>query len=625
MHVDIVPNRTSAPTILLRESWREGARVRKRTIANLTNEITLEQGLMLRRVLNGETLVSPKDVFEPITSRAHGHVLAVLTAMRKLGIDSLLHSRRSRERDLVLALIAQRVIKPASKLASTRAWRTTTLASELGLPAGVSEDDAYAAMDYLAAQQPRIEAKLAARHLREGSLVRFDLSSTYVEGEHCELAEFGYSRDRKRGKKQINWGLLTDALGRPIALSLYPGNTADPVALNAVIDNLRDRFKLHAFTLVGDRGMITARHIQAFLENHQTLASPSPAPSASEPPPPAAAALAAVGDSLPSTPNSQQASSEESPTRASNTTPADTQRARIDWITALNGASLRALIATGVIQASLFDETNLFEITHADYPGERLIACRNPILGRKRAHKRTELLNATLANLTKLQARINQGTLTGAAKIGIAVGRTIGKHNMGKHLTLTITDTTLNFEVNHANIDREANTDGIYVIRTSLPETELDAASTVRAYKELSNVERAFRTIKGIDLSVRPIHHRVLERVKAHYLICTLAYYVRWHMEQAWASITFKDEEGNNPNRDPIKPAKRSAKATKKAQSRHLENGEATHSFATLLADLGTIQKTTHRIIASNSTIDMTTTPTPAQQHALDLLQTISV
>jgi len=403
---------------------------------------------------------------------------------------------------------------------------------------------------------------------------------------------------------------------------LYPGNTADPVALNAVIDNLRDRFKLQAFTLVGDRGMITARHIQAFLENHQTPASPAPA---APEPPPAAAALAAVGDSLASTPNSQLSCSEESPTRASNTTPAGTQRARIDWITALNGASLRALIATGVIQASLFDETNLFEITHADYPGERLIACRNPILGRKRAHKRTELLNATLANLTKLQARINQGTLTGAAKIGIAVGRTIGKHNMGKHLNLTITDTTLDIDINHANIEREANTDGIYVIRTSLAATQLDPASTVRAYKELSNVERAFRTIKGIDLSVRPIHHRVLERVKAHFLICTLAYYVRWHMEQAWASITFKDEASNNPNRDPIKPATRSAKATKKAQTRHLENGDATHSFATLLADLSTIQITTHRIIATNSTIDMTTTPTPAQQHALDLLQTIRV
>ena len=547
--------------------------MRKRTVANLTKEVTLEQALIIRRVLAGETLVAPNDAFEQLTSRAHGHVQAVLLAMRKLGVEGLIASRSSAERDMVLALIAQRVIKPASKLASTRAWRTTTLAQELGLSAGVSEDDAYRAMDWLVARKERIEAKLAKRHLRSGSLVRFVLSSSYVEGEHCELAAFGCNRDKKRGKKQINWGLLTDQDGRPIALSLFPGSTGDPATLGQQVTSLRERFGIDSFTLVGDRGMITGKHIEQFQPTH------------------------AVRD----------------------------ESARIDWITALQSATLKKLVDQGVIRSHLFDETNLFEITHADYPGERLIACRNPVLGRKRAHKRLELLNATLRELVKIKVRVDAGRLTGADKIGVAVGAKLGKYKMGKHIRHTITASTLEFHTDSASFEREAAMDGIYVIRTSLPQEVMTSAATVRAYKDLSRAERAFRTIKGIDLSVRPIHHRVLERVTAHFFICTLAYYVRWHLERAWASITFADEHGADPERDPVAPATRSAAATRKAQTGKLENGEPTHSFATLLADLATIQRTTCKEAITGATFPMTTTPTTAQQHALDLLDSITV
>jgi len=585
MHVDIVPNRGSAPAILLRETWREGARVRKRTIANLTKEVTLEQALVIRRVLAGETLVAPGDAFEQLSSRAHGHVRAVLVAMRKLGVEGLIGSRPSVERDIVLALIAQRLIKPASKLASTRAWRTTTLLPELGLPLGVSEDDAYRAMDWLAARQQRIEAKLARRHLRSGSLVRFDLSSSYVEGEHCELAAFGFNRDKKRGKRQINWGLLTDEEGRPISLSLFPGSTGDPTTLDQQVSSLRERFGIDAFTLVGDRGMITGKHIEQFQRTHTARAE------------------------------SEHADRSEGP---------QPQSGRIDWVTALQSVTLKKLVEQGVIQSSLFDESNLFEITHDDYPGERLIACRNPVLGRKRAHKRRDLLNATLAELAKIKARVDAGRLRGADKIGVAVGAKLGARKMGKHIIVTITDSAFEYHTDPASLEREAAMDGIYVIRTSLPPDVMTSAATVRAYKDLSRAERAFRTIKGIDLSVRPIHHRLLERVTAHFFICTLAYYVRWHMERAWASLTFADEHGADPERDPVAPAQRSAAATRKAQTGKLESGEPTHSFASLLADLATIARTTCRERVSGATFPMTTTPTTAQQHALDLLDSIT-
>ena len=592
MHVDIVPNRRSPPAILLRETWREGKRVRKRTVANLTKEVTLAQALIIRRVLNGETLVAPSDAFEQLSSKSHGHVRAVLFAMRRLGVERLIASRSSAERDLVLTLIAQRIIKPESKLASVRAWRTTTLTQELGLPSGVSEDDVYRAMDWLVARQGRIEAKLAKRHLREGSLVRFDLSSSYVEGEHCELAAFGHNRDKKRGKKQINWGLLTDEEGRPISLSLFPGSTGDPTTLDQQVTRLRERFNIDSFTLVGDRGMITGKHIERF---HFANAARDERDDGSG------------GDGVDGDGGGSTAGG------------------RIDWITALQSATLKKLVDQGVIQSSLFDESNLFEITHDDYPGERLIACRNPVLGRKRAHKRRDMLRATLEDLSKTKARVDAGRLKGADKIGVAVGGKLGKRKMGKHIDVTITDSTFEYQTDTASLEREAAMDGIYVIRTSLPQQVMDGAATVRAYKDLSRAERAFRTIKGIDLSVRPIHHRLLERVTAHFFICTLAYYVRWHMERAWASITFADEHSADPDRDPVAPAQRSASARRKAQTRKLDNGDDTHSFATLLADLATIQQTTCKEAISGATFPMTTTPSPAQQHALDLLDSITV
>jgi len=564
MHVDIVPNRTSRPAILLREAWREDGKVRKRTVANLTGVISEEQALVLRRVLKGEALVAPEDAFEVTRSLPHGHVMAVLAAVRRLGIENLLASRPSKERSLIAALVAYRVLNPKSKLATTRAWADTTLATELGVQ-DADEHAVYHAMDWLVARQERIEGKLAARHLREGSRVMFDLSSTYVEGEKCRLAEFGYDRDKKRGKKQINFGLLTDAAGRPVAMSVFSGNTGDPSALLPQVTKLKERFGLESFTLVGDRGMITGTQIERF--------------------------QAAGG---------------------------------IDWITALKSQSLKKLVVDGVIQPSLFDEQNLAEVTHVDYPGERLIACRNPVLGRLRAHKREELLAATGRELERVQKSVKNGRLKGKAKIGLRVGEKLGKYRMGKHFKLTIEDDKFVFKVNRESVAAEAAMDGIYVIRTSVSEEKLSVAEAVRAYKDLSKVERAFRTHKSVDLQVRPIHHHLSDRVKAHMFICMLAYYVRWHMERAWASLTFKDEEPNQ-ERDPVMPAERSTAATTKAQTNSLADGSPARTFKGLLEHLATITRNTCQHPATGVTFAMTTSPNPTQQTALDLLSSISV
>lgn len=566
MHVDIVPNRSSRPAILLRETWREEGRVRKRTIANLTQSVSMEQALMLRRVLKGETLVAPSDAFAVTGSKAEGHVRAVLTAIKRLGIERLLASRPSKERSLVAALIAYRVLNPASKLATTRAWRATTLPDELGV-SEASEDDVYSAMDWLVARKDRIEGKLAKRHLKDEARVRFDVSSSYVEGEHCDLAEYGHNRDGKRGKKQINWGLLTDDDGRPVALSVFPRSTVDSKTLLPQVETLRDRFGLQSFTLIGDRGMITAKHIQQFRE-------------------------------LPG----------------------------VDWITAMKSQSLKKLVADGTIQPSLFDETNLIEVQHVDYPNERLIACRNPVLGRKRAHKRDALLAATIQDLETIQRRVWNGRLKGRDKIGLKVGEKLGRHNMGKHLRVTITDDDLAFEIDRDSVTQEARMDGIYVIRTSVDQDTLTAAEAVRAYKSLADVERAFRTLKSIDLHVRPIHHRLADRVKAHLFLCMLAYYVRWHMETAWASLTFKDDDNDSKHdRDPVAPAKRSQAATIKAQTGTLSDGTPARTFKTVLDDLATITRNTCTHPQSGVTFPMTTSPTPQQQKALDLLDTITL
>jgi len=562
MHVDIVPNRTSRPAILLRETWREDGKVRKRTVANLTGVVSEEQALVLRRVLKGETLVAPADAFEITRSLPHGHVMAVLLAMKRLGIENLLASRPSKERSLIAALVAFRVLNPKSKLATTRAWHDTTLAAELGVQ-DADEHAVYHAMDWLVSRQARIEGKLAARHLSEGSRVMFDLSSTYVEGEKCRLAAFGFDRDKKRGKKQINFGLLTDAASRPVALSVFPGNTGDASTLLPQVAKLKERFGLSAFTLVGDRGMITAKHLGVLRE------------------------------------------------------------AGVDWVTALKSQSLRKLVVDGVIQPSLFDEQNLAEVSHADFPGERLIACRNPVLGRLRAHKRGELLAATSKELERIQRSVNGGRLKGKAKIGLRVGEKLAKYRMGKHFQLTIQDDKFAFEVNQQSVAAEAVMDGIYVIRTSMPAEELSAADAVRAYKDLSKVEQGFRAHKSIDLQVRPIHHHLPDRVKAHLFICMLSFYVRWHMEKAWASLTFKDEEADE-ERDPVAPARRSAAATNKAQTNTLPDGSPARTFKGLLEHLATITRNTCIHPGTGVTFPMTTSPNLTQQQALDLLNSIS-
>lgn len=563
MHVDIVPNRTFRPAILLREAWREDGRVRKRTVANLTGVIDEEQALLLRRVLKGETLVAAADAFEITRSLPHGHVQAALLALKRLAVEKLLASRPSRERSLIAALVAFRVLSPKSKLATTRAWLDTTLAAELGVQ-DADEHAVYHAMDWLVSRQARIEGKLAARHLSEGSRVMFDLSSTYVEGEKCDLAAFGYDRDKKRGKKQINFGLLTDAAGRPIALSVFPGNTGDPSTLMPQVAKLKEQYGLNVFTLVGDRGMITGKHLPA---------------------------LRAAG---------------------------------VDWVTALKSRSLRKLVVDGVIQPSLFEEENLAEVTHADYPGERLIACRNPVLGRQRAHKRQELLTATIEALTRVQRSVRAGRLKGKARIGLRVGEQLAKFRMGKHLKLDIQDDKLSFMVDQDSVAAEAAMDGIYVIRTSVPQIDLSAPDAVRAYKRLAEVEKAFRTKKSIDLQVRPIHHHLPDRVKAHLFICMLAYYVRWHMERAWASLTFRDE-GSNQERDPVAAATRSAAAEKKAQTNTLADGSPARSFNGLLEHMSTITLNTCKHPGTGVSFPMTTRPNATQRKALDLLANISV
>jgi hypothetical protein len=549
---------------LLMRSYREGGKVKKETLANLT-PLGDEIVALVRAALQGKRVAVVDEVFETRESKLHGHVQAVLMAMRRLGFERLLASRPSRERDLVAAMVAFRLLEPKSKLGTTRSWNATSLPDELGLGM-VGENELYGAMDWLIARKERIEGKLAERHLHEGSHVLFDLTSSYVEGEQCELAELGYSRDGKRGKKQVNWGLLCDREGRPIAVDVFPGNTSDPDTLLPQVQRLKERFGIETFTLVGDRGMISGRHIE-------TLA----------------------------------------------------QSPGVEWITALKSASIRPLIASGVIQPSLFDESNIFEFQHPEYRGERLIACRNPVLGRQRAHKRHDLLDATVAELEKIRKRVAKGRLRGKEHIALAVGKVLGKFKVGKHFDLEITDEHLDYWVNQERVEEEAALDGIYVIRTSVDKEMLSTGEAVRAYKDLSRVEEAFKTRKSIDLQVRPIHHRLSDRVKAHLFICALAYYVRWHMQRAWAGLTFKDEHpATGEERDPVAPAERSETARRKAQTGRLSAGETAHSFKTLLDSLKTIVKNDNYFPGQpQNTFTSITTPSNHQQHALDLLKTI--
>ena len=567
MYIDIVPNRTSPPAVLLRESWREGGRIRKRTLANLSS-LPMEQVEALRRVLRGEKLV-PAGAFKVVDSRHHGHVAAVRTAMKKLGIGKLLGYRRSRERDLVEAMIAARVLRPDSKLATTRWWRTTTLPDLLGV-SDADEDDLYAAMDWLLARQAKVEKKLASRHLGENGLVLYDLSSSYFEGKTCPLAARGHNRDKKKGKLQVNYGLLTTEEGCPVSISVFPGNTGDPTTLPPQVQKVREEFGLHEVVLVGDRGMVTQKQID-----------------------------------------------ELRPIEG------------VRWLTALRPNGLRKLLRDGTIQLDLFDERSLFELTHDDYPGERLVACRNPSLAKARALKRKDLLQATADELSKIRVRVRAGRLGGKDQIALRVGKVINRYRVAKHFDLEFADDRFEFSINEQRVADEAALDGIYVIRTSVPAQRMDADSAVRGYKQLCRVERAFRTLKSIDIRIRPIRHRLARRVRAHIFLAMLAYYVRWHMEEAWRALLFADEDQEaRATRDPVAPATRSPEALAKCALKKLPNGDEVHSFRTLLDALSTVVRNT--CVApgdaphQDNTFDVDTTPDQAQQRAYDLLQTIA-
>ena len=568
MHIDAVPNRTSRPTYLLRESYRQGKKVRKRTLANLS-ALSDEQIEAIRAVLSGVAVRPVEDLFEVVRSRPHGHVQAVRVAMQKLGFEGLIASRPSVERERVCAMVAARVLSPHTKLATTRWWHTTTLAEEYGVE-GADEDDLYAAMDWLLERQGAIERKLAARHLREGALALYDLSSSYFEGTHCPLARIGHSRDGKKNKLQVNYGLLTARSGCPVAVSVYGGNTADVSTLMPEVKKLREQFHLEHVVLVGDRGMISHKAIGELRE------------------------IEGLG-----------------------------------WITALKSGQIRTLLEGEALQLGLFDERNLMELSHPDYPGERLIACRNPELAKLRAHKRRSLLEATQKELQKVQASVSAGRLKGKEKIGVRVGRVVNKYKVAKHFALTIEEQRFDFKILEDQVAAEAALDGLYVIRTNLPKKQLSAADTVRSYKGLCEVERAFRTLKTVDLKIRPIHHRLEDRVRAHIFLCMLAYYIEWHMREAWRELLFADEDLEaKQHRDPVAPAKRSPEALQKITERTLEDGSVVHSFRTLLEELATIVRNTcvtRSAKTPSPAFPMVTTSTATQQRALQLLQRITV
>jgi len=568
MHIDGVPNRTSRPTYLLRESYREGKKVRKRTLANLS-ALSDEQIESIRAVLAGQSVRPIGELWQTTRSRPHGAVQAVHVAMQRLGFESLIASRPSAERDAVCAMVAARIISAHTKLATTRWWHTTTLPEEYGV-VDLDETDLYAAMDWLLERQGQIEKKLAARHLSEGALALYDLSSSYFEGRCCPLAKIGYSRDGKRNTPQVNYGLLTTRAGCPVAISVYEGNTADVNTLLPQVSQLREQFGLQRLVLVGDRGMISHKAIET-LRSLDGLA----------------------------------------------------------WITALKSAQIRALVQGGTLQLGLFDERNLFEFSHPDFPGERLMACRNADLGKLRTHKREALLEATEKELEKIRARVENGSISGRDKIGVRVGKVVNKYKVGKHFALTIKDTDFEFHRLAPQIAAEAALDGIYVIRTSVPKKQMNSAEAVRSYKALAEVERAFRSMKTIDLHIRPIHHHLADRVRAHIFLCMLAYYVEWHMREAWRELLFADEDlKRKAHRDPVAAAERSAAALEKVARHTLKNGSPVHSFRTLLHELSTIVRNTCQARAaqsSGSTFQMTTVPNPDQQRALQLLQAITL
>ena len=570
MYIESVPNRNSPPAILLRESYRDAGKVRKRTLANLSKwPPALVEGL--RVLLKGGTAVADlTTAFDIVRSRPHGHVAAVLGTVRKLRLDRLIASAPSPERERAIALIVARILAPGSKLATARGLAADTardsLAEELGIE-HVDEDELYAAMDWLLERQGVIEQRLAKRHLSDGALVLYDLTSTYLEGRCCPLAKRGYSRDGKRGKLQIVFGLLCNREGCPIAVEVFEGHTADPRTVGTQLDKLRRRFGLERVVLVGDRGMLTEARIRE-----------------------------------------------------------EVAPAGLDWITTLRAPAIRALVSSGAVQRSMFDDTDLAEIRSPAYPGERLIVCRNERLAEERTHKREALLQATEALLAPIVAATvrNKRRLKGKEKIALRVGKVIGKYKMAKHFELDITDSAFAWRRNTEAIAAEAALDGLYIVRTSVPAAELDAEQTVRAYKGLSAVERAFRSLKTVDLKVRPIYHYAASRVRTHVLLCMLAYYVGWHMRQRLKPLLFDDEdpeEAQAARPSVVARAEVSPGAQDKARSKRTASGESVHSLRTLLDNLATITK--NRVVAplaGAEPFDLITRPTAQQRKAFKLL-----
>jgi len=577
MYVEYVPNRNSKPTVLLRESWREDGKVRKRTLANLTHwpEAQIQA---LRQVLQGHTqldslkdVASLKDSFQITRSLPHGHVVATWGTLKKIGLDRMVGARRNAKRDRVVALIVARIIDPRSKLATARGLQAETAFSTLGHLLGVEglkEDHFYEAMDWLVTRQEAIEAKLAKKHLSEGTFILYDVTSSYFEGRHCPLVRFGYNRDGKKGKAQIVFGILCNLEGCPVGVEVFEGNTGDPTTFTAQVQKVRDRFELSRVIWVGDRGMITSARIREDLQDQEGL----------------------------------------------------------DWITALRSSSIQSLIRSDQIEPSDLHERGLAEITSPDFPGERLIVCRNPELMDERRRKRNDLLAATDKKLEKIaQATCrSKNSLRGQDEIALRVGKVLASSKVAKHFSTSITDDSFTYERLEEKIAREAALDGIYIVRTSVAQERLSSESTVEVYKRLSVVERAFRCVKTVDLKVRPVYHRLAHRVRAHVFLCVLAYYVEWHMRQRLAPLLFEDHdpESARASRDSIvQPAKRSQAALRKIQSKRTDEGMPVHSFQTLLEDLQTLTKNTIQpLTTSQQAFEMMATPTPLQKRAFSLL-----
>jgi transposase len=570
MYIETVPNRNSPPAILLREGQREGKRIHKRTLANLS-DWPQEKIDTFRRLLRDEPLVSPQDLLFTHKTLPHGHVEAILLAVRQLGLDAMISAKRCRERDLVLAMIVERLLHPCSKLATTRQWHGTTLAEELGV-SEATEDELYQAMDWLLERQGRIEKKLAERYLQEGSLVLYDVSSSYDEGHHGPLAQYGHDRDGQKGLPIIVYGLMTDGEGRPIAVDVYRGNPGDPTTVVDQVNKLRERFHLSWVVLVGDRGMLTQPQIEKLKAHPQ-----------------------------------------------------------MGWITALTSVAIRGLLAEGCLQLSLLEEKNLVEIQSPEYPGERLMVCYNPLLAEERKRKREDLLRATEKALTRIVKQVERGKtkpLT-ATEIALKVGKVLGHYKMGKQLVHTIEEGKLSWSRRVETIEQEAKLDGIYVIRTSEAAERLSAADVVRGYKSLAQVERAFRSLKGLDLLIRPIRHRTEERVPAHIFLGMLAYYVEWHLRRVWAPLLLEDEElpKQRQRHDPVLPASSSESARARKLTHQTADGLPVQSFATLLSDLASRARVTYRWKTDQSgpTFQQVPPSTPLQAKAYELLNLLPV